>query len=83
MYQDQSYTLFVKLLVLATFKDLPAERVTSNSQSRYIANILSLDTVKNSLRLQKAFRSYVITERLVEDFLLDIVFYGVSRSSRK
>ena len=60
MYQDQSYTLFVKLLVLATFKDLPAERVTSNSQSRYIANILSLDTVKNSLRLQKAFRSYVI-----------------------
>ena len=77
MYQDQSYTLFVKLLVLATFKDLPAERVTSNSQSRYIANILSLDTVKNSLRLQKAFRSYVITERLVEDFLLDIVFYGV------
>ena len=45
---------------------------------RYIANILSLDTVKNSLRLQKAFRSYVITERLVEDFLLDIVFYGVS-----
>ena len=50
---------------------------------RYIANILSLDTVKNSLRLQKAFRSYVITERLVEDFLLDIVFYGVSRSSRK
>ena len=50
---------------------------------RYIANILSLDTVKNSLRLQKAFRSYVITERLVEDFLLDIVFLWCESKQQK
>ena len=65
-------------LVLATFKNLPAERVPSVcsqsryiadifikdiffSRSRYIADILSLHTVQNILRLEKAFRSHVVS----------------------
>ena len=75
--------------MLATFKNLPAERVPSEcSQSRYIGDIfikdiffsgpdiLSLHTVHNSLWLQKAFRSHVVSERLVEDWLLDIVLWS-------